>query len=304
MKNKILIVSLLVSFCAFALYIFNDKQAQNRQIQIVAPANKQKQKKERAPKVQETAKKRKTQNKPQEAAKGSNASLAKTVGQQMSGSDYQVSVVDLQHPSTFARLGTDQAQAANTVMKFYILLAIYHAEKTGKIPMNASLKIKKADRVKGEKQLRVGMAYGVAFLRQAMMHGNKTAANALIRKTKSSLQQVISGYDLGQTKLAGTYRHLPLGMTSSKDLTQAAAKAYQGDLLGQHYGSLALSSLKTGHRKLTAKITGNCYYLSGQHFNLAVVQSNGKAYAIAVWSKQNLNLPKLGQAVNQWFVRN
>lgn len=309
MKNKVLIRALIASLFAFMLYSANLRQIQHAKVAIVEPKTSKVQKKQaKEPKLNTD---NQTTNSPKlskkvTVEKGSQTSLVKKIEQVMGAdSQYQVAVQDLNNSARYARLGTEEgSHDANSVMRLYILAAIYHLEQQGKIKPRATVKIQASDRVKGEKLLQTNMLYGIAYLRQAMMRGNKTAANALLRKAKKeNVNQVAKKLGTKNTVVTATFTKQPVGKTTVEDLDTVLKAIYQGRGLKQQYAQLVLTGMHGSRTKLTSKLSGTIYSVGDMKFTAAIVQSGGHSYCISVWSNSQAKWSKLGSTVNNWFIR-
>ena len=67
-------------------------------------------------------------------------------------------------------------------MKLFLLIALYEQEQNGKINSRTAIKIKKSDKAKGDKMFQVNMAYGIAYLREGMLKGNKMHQTLCLEK--------------------------------------------------------------------------------------------------------------------------
>ena len=212
MKNKVFIVSLIATIISFSLYFANLKRVKNSSINIIEPKTSKtiptKKVKEPKPKIKEPKIKTIEYANHVKVASGSQKKLAQKI-EQIMGKDYsyQVAVQDLNNPAKFCRVAnTKVAHNVDDTMKLYLLLAIYEQEQQGKLTSKTVIKIKKSDRVNGEKALKTNMSYGISFLRQAMMRGNKTAANALIRKVgHDKIDAIIKKLGADQTTMSAMF---------------------------------------------------------------------------------------------------
>lgn len=298
MKNRVLIGSLIVTFCAFLLYTTNQKASNKAQIQIINSEKASHHKKESAPKI--AADKPATKPSHVTVTAGSEASLVKAIENKMRTAKYQVSVQDLNRPSIFAEVNANNTKlTANKMMKLYILAALYHAEQAGKIRPNSTIKIKKQDLSGKKGRLQLHMAYGIAFLRQAMMQGSPTATNALIRKLKpQKINQAIQKLSAKNSSLTGNYQQKPLGQTTVSDLANSMKNIYQGKLVG-HYNTTLLGNLSHQKNQLAKGISGQIYTWTEGQIQLALVSSGGKSFVIV--AQANSDLTNLGKAIATWF---
>lgn len=312
MKNKVLIRVLVASLFAFMLYSASLRQMKTAKVNVVEPKSSKvvtkKQKKE--PKLKAPATKPASSKsqlaKNVKVDKGSQTVLVKKIEQAMGDKGaYQVSVQDLNNSNRYARLGTtSSAHDANNVLRVLVLTTIYYQEQHGKIKPRANIKIKKSDRVKGEKLLQTNMQYGIAYLRQAMMKGNKTAANALLRKAgKKNVNLVADKLGATNTTVTGTFTKKPVGKTTARDLDLIMKGLYQGKVLNQQHAQIVLMAMHGSRTKLTKNITGTIYSVGDSHFSSALVQTSGHSYCISAWGQSQSNFSKLGKAVNTWFEK-
>lgn len=306
MKNKRLIRVLIASLFAFMLYSFNLRQVKKAKLEVIEPRSTRvakNQKKEPKLKTKKLPNKSEGIDKDVAIEKGSQKQLASKIAKNMKASSYQVAVQDLNNSSRYARLATaSEAKYASGVLRILILATIYKQEQRGKIHPRANIKIKKADRVKGEKLLQKNMQYGIAYLRQAMMHGNKTAANALLRKAgRSNVNKVAKEFGTSQTEITGNFSQKVVGKTTAKDLDLILKGIYQGRVLNRQHAQIVLMAMHGSHTKLTSQISGTIYSVGDSHFTAAIVQSNGHSYCISSWTDSQKNLAGLGKAVNTWF---
>lgn len=305
MNNKILLRSLIISLLAFMFYSGHLRKVNNASVKVVEPKSSKVNKKQRKePNI-------KTENETQSTSSDvkvedkSNKSLTSTIEKSMGSGSFQVAVQDLNNPSKFSRLASNSStHSGNGVMRLYILTAIYKKEQDKNL-VKKNVKVKKSDRVKDEKLLQAGMEYSIAYLRQAMMQGNKTAANVLIRIAgKSSINQVAKQFGADDTSLTGSYNSLPLGKTTANDLDLVMKGLYQGKVLNRQYAQLVLGAMQGSRTQLTKNIAGTIYSIGDKNFASAIVQSGGHSYVISVWAESNSNFAKLGTNVNNWFAKN
>lgn len=309
MKNKILIGSLITTLLAFMLYSFNLKRVQNADVEIVGQSEKQVfQKRKSKGKI-------KTPREPNVAAveytnhikvaSGSNSAWAKKI-QKVMGKDqsYQVCVQDL-NSGKFARVyNTERAHGINSVSRLYILAAMYYQMQHGKLNDKKAVKVKKADRAKGEKMLQPGIAYAITYLKQSMMQGSYTAGNVLLQKIKpKTVGAAVQKMGAKNTKFTGKYVANPIAMTTAQDLAAVMSNLYQNKSLNQQYSNLVLGGLKlTGKKpKVASGINGQIYGIGDPKANVAIVQDRGHAYCISIWSNNNRSFTKLGKTVNGFF---
>ncbi|WEV71150.1 serine hydrolase [Lactobacillus sp. ESL0785] len=306
MKNKILVGSLLVAFFSFMLYSTSLKRIENANLHVVEPRQSK------------TIKGKKAVSKPSEphvdeveyanhvkVARGSEKSWAKqieqTLGQEKS---YQVCVQDL-NSHKFVRIANSTKQHGVTATsRLFLLVSVYYQEQHGKLSARTAIKVHKKDRVKGEKLLRVGYSYGIAYLKQAMMHGNKTAANVLLRKVgPSRVNRLLSKMGATNTKIGNKFTANPVSMTTAADLVQVMTNLGQNKTLNRQYVGMVLTALNLTHAKspLVRAINGQSYSVFDSKSVVALVQSRGHTYCVGFWGSSNQNMAKLGRTINQFF---
>lgn len=311
MKHKILIGSLIVTLFAFILYTSNIKRVENAQLKIVEPNNSKvakNKKKTKEPKVKKLEKPKEPKVNSIEysnhvkAQKGSNQKLVKQIKKVMGIDDsFQVVAQDLTNSSHFAVVfNTNKAHDAGKTMRLFLLIALYEQEQKGKMGSRTAIKISKKDKAKGDKMVQVGITYGVSYLRSAMLKGNKTAASALTRKIGvNNIDQVAKKMGATQTKVNSNMT----GQTTANDLAKTMIGLYQGRVLNRQYASRVLATLAKERPSLVSGLSGGIYAIGDDDFAVAIVQTNGRAYCMSVWSTQHKNFNKLGKTVNAWFIK-
>ncbi|MEK3608469.1 serine hydrolase [Lactobacillus crispatus] len=311
MKHKILIGSLIVTLFAFILYTSNIKRVENAQLKIVEPNNSKvakNKKKTKEPKVKKLEKPKEPKVNSIEysnhvkAQKGSNQKLVKQIKKVMGIDDsFQVVAQDLTNSSHFAVVfNTNKAHDAGKTMRLFLLIALYEQEQKGKMGSRTAIKISKKDKAKGDKMFQVGITYGVSYLRSAMLKGNKTAASALTRKIGvNNIDQVAKKMGATQTKVNSNMT----GQTTANDLAKTMIGLYQSRVLNRQYASRVLATLAKERPSLVSGLSGGIYAIGDDDFAVAIVQTNGRAYCMSVWSTQHKNFNKLGKTVNAWFIK-
>ncbi|MDU7065847.1 MAG: serine hydrolase [Lactobacillus crispatus] len=300
MKHKILIGSLIVTLFAFILYTSNIKRVENAQLKIVEPNNSKvakNKKKTKEPKVNSIE-----YSNHVKAQKGSNQKLVKQIKKVMGIDDsFQVVAQDLTNSSHFAVVSnTNKAHDAGKTMRLFLLIALYEQEQKGKMGSRTAIKISKKDKAKGDKMFQVGITYGVSYLRSAMLKGNKTATSALTRKIGvNNIDQVAKKMGATQTKVNSNMT----GQTTANDLAKTMIGLYQGRVLNRQYASRVLATLAKERPSLVSGLSGGIYAIGDDDFAVAIVQTNGRAYCMSVWSTQHKNFNKLGKTVNGWFIK-
>ena len=306
MKNKVLIGSLITALIAFILYSVNLKKVENSSLKIVGQGqeqvvkNKKGKNSVREPKVA-------TVEYPNhiKIASGSEQKWAEKIVQVM-GKDqsYQVCVQDLNN-NKFARVSnTSQRHGVNTISRLFLLIALTYQEQHGQATANKAIKIKKADHVKGEKVLQKGIAYNAAYLKQLMMQGDKTAANALLRKVKpAKVNSIIRRTGAEDTAIKGKLSAKPAAYTTANDLNKIMVSLYHDQILSRQYSNQVLGALNANKTKprIIRNSKGLIYAIGDSKANVALVQSNGNAYCVSVWSNNDHDFVKLGNAVNSFF---
>ena len=306
MKNKVLIGSLITALIAFMLYSVNLKKVENSSLKIVGQGqeqvvkNKKGKNSVREPKVA-------TVEYPNhiKIASGSEQKWAEKIVQVM-GKDqsYQVCVQDLNN-NKFARVSnTSQRHGVNTISRLFLLIALTYQEQHGQATANKAVKIKKADHVKGEKVLQKGIAYNATYLKQLMMQGDKTAANALLRKVKpAKVNSIIRRTGAEDTAIKGKLSAKPAAYTTANDLNKIMVSLYHDQILSRQYSNQVLGALNANKTKprIIRNSKGLIYAIGDSKANVALVQSNGNAYCVSVWSNNDHDFVKLGKAVNSFF---
>ena len=306
MKNKVLIGSLITALIAFMLYSVNLKKVENSSLKIVGQGqeqvvkNKKGKNSVREPKVA-------TVEYPNhiKIASGSEKKWAEKIVQVM-GKDqsYQVCVQDLNN-NKFARVSnTSQRHGVNTISRLFLLIALTYQEQHGQATANKAVKIKKADHVKGEKVLQKGIAYNATYLKQLMMQGDKTAANALLRKVKpAKVNSIIRRTGAENTAIKGKLSAKPAAYTTANDLNKIMVSLYHDQILSRQYSNQVLGALNANKTKprIIRNSKGLIYAIGDSKANVALVQSNGNAYCVSVWSNNDHDFVKLGKAVNSFF---
>ena len=306
MKNKVLIGSLVTALIAFMLYSVNLKKVENSSLKIVGQGqeqivkNKKGKNSVREPKVA-------TVEYPNhiKIASGSEQKWAEKIVQVM-GKDqsYQVCVQDLNN-NKYARVSnTSQRHGVNTSSRLFLLIALTYQEQHGKSVSKKAIKIKKADHVKGEKVLQKGIAYNAAYLKQLMMQGDKTAANALLRTVKpAKVNSIIRRTGAEDTAIKGKLSAKPAALTTANDLNKIMVSLYHDQILSRQYSNQVLGTLSSVKikPKIVRNTKGLIYGIGDGKANVALIQSNGNAYCVSVWSNNDHDFVKLGKAVNSFF---
>ena len=306
MKNKVLIGSLITALIAFMLYSVNLKKVENSSLKIVGQGQEQ---------VVKNKKGKNSAREPKVAsveypnhikiASGSEKKWAEKIVQVM-GKDqsYQVCVQDLNNNKFVRVSNTSQRHGVNTISRLFLLVALTYQEQHGQATANKAVKIKKADHVKGEKVLQKGIAYNATYLKQLMMQGDKTAANALLRTVKpAKVNSIIRRTGAEDTAIKGKLSAKPAAYTTANDLNKIMVSLYHDQILSRQYSNQVLGALNANKTKprIIRNSKGLIYAIGDSKANVALVQSNGNAYCVSVWSNNDHDFVKLGKAVNSFF---
>lgn len=169
---------------------------------------------------------------------------------------YQVAVQDLTNSSRYAVVANTQKHMMLKGDEAVLLIALYEQEQNGKINSRTAIKIKKSDKAKGDKMFQVNMAYGIAYLREGMLKGNKTASNALLRKVGvNNVDSVAKRMGATQTSIAKNFNGDSYGKTTANDLTKTMVGLYQGRVLNRQHASRVLSTIASS-RPLPSMVNG------------------------------------------------
>ena len=306
MKNKVLLGSLITALLAFMLYSVNLKRVENTKLKIAGPKQEQ---------VVKNKKGKKGPSEPKVAtveypnhikvAAGSEKKWAQKIEQVM-GKDhsYQVCVQDLNN-NKFARVAnTSQRHSVNSVSHLFLLIALTYQEQHGKSINNKTIKIKKSDRAKKEKLLQKGIAYNASYLKQLMLQGNQTAANALLRTFKpAKVNAIIKKTGVKDTVIKNKFAAKAAALTTANDLNKIMVSLYHDQILSRQYSNQVLGALNSSRTKpkIIRNTKGLIYAIGDSKANVALVQSNGNAYCVSVWSNNDQDFVKLGKAVNSFF---
>lgn len=155
--------------------------------------------------------------------------------------------------------------------------------------------------------LQTNMAYGIAYLREAMLRGNKTASNALLRKIGvNNIDSVAKRMGATQTTMAKNFNGDSYGKTTASDLAKTMIGLYQGRVLNRQHASRVLSTLASSKDRpsLVNDINGGVYSIGDHDFAVAIVQGKGNAYCISVWAAIIRILPNWDNKLILGLVRN
>lgn len=303
MKNNIVVGALIASLLAFVVYTSTNKDAEMRKVTVVQVKKSGKVKKiisstDKEPNVNSIE-----YDNQVKSSKGSDKQLVKAIKKAM-GQDvsYQVAAYDLNKSSHFAEVtNTKSGQDSQKIFYLYLLIALYAQEKSGKIGASTTIKVTKAD--KADKAgtstaIAVGISYGPSYLREQMLKGNKTAANALLRTIGTKqVNKILKQLGASQTKLTGTFSKSVVGKTTASDLAKIMVSIYQGKLVGS-YNQQVLTAM-TGKTKLASKAKGTIYQYADGSLEVALISNNGHNYVVSAWSSKTDGFASLGQAVKQ-----
>lgn len=316
MKNKIFFGSALVAFCSLAFYMTNINRIKTTKIEVYQGNTEKVAKKKQsakssvkssAPKKSEKKVTKKKITSEVTIATGSNKKITqaieKIIGKQKEA--YQVSFLDLDKSGNFARVtNTSQSSLkAENSLKFYILLAYENAVKSKKIVGSQSYKIKSSDQLsEKDKMLQTGLQYSYAYIRNMMVnHDSDMAANILLKKIgRSQVNKIIRKFGATNTEITGKFGTKNVGKTSATDMTKVMKALYQGKVLGIMHDTKIIGYMTSSKNKgLTEKISGTSYKISGSNGSVALVEVNGKNYAVACINEKNgFDYGTLGKAIN------
>ena len=317
MKNKIFFGSALVAFCSLAFYMTNINRIKTTKIEIyhgntTKVAKKKQSEKSSAQKSSAPKKSKKKVTKKKKVsevkvAAGSNKKITqaieKSLGKQKEA--YQVSFLDLDKSSDFAIVTNTNQSSLNVKnsLKFYILLAYESAVKSKKLVGSRSYKIKSSDQLSTkDKMLQTGLQYSYSYLRNMMVnHDSDVAANILLKKIgRSQVNKVAQKFGATNTEITGKFGTKEVGHTSASDMTKVIKTLYQGKVLGIMHDTKIIGYMTSSKNKgLTEKISGTSYKISGSNGSVALVEVNGKNYAVACINEKNgFDYGALGKAIN------
>lgn len=302
MKNNILVGALIASLLSFIVYTSTYKDAENRELNVVQVKKKGTVKnklssasQDKEPNVNSIEYSNHVTSK-----KGSNKTLVKAIKKAM-GEDasYQVAAYSLTQSSFAEVKNTSSAQKGGKIFELYLLMALYYQEKNGKMGSSTAIKVTKADHAT-DQGVSVGISYGPSYLRQQMLKGSTTAANALLRTIGAkTVLKVIKKAGATNTKITGNFKGT-VGTTTASDLAAVMTSIYKGKVIGASYGQ-QLMVLLTGKNALTSKLSGTIYQIASDNLAAAIVQNSGHNYVIAAWTDKTDNYAKLGSAIGNFM---
>ncbi|WP_305291268.1 serine hydrolase [Lactobacillus taiwanensis] len=312
MKNKIFLGAILSSFCALAFYMTSINHMKTQTLEIYGNSTAKVAQKSKMKEGTKQTRITSGESELGEAAisRNSNKNLAKAIVKASSNvqGSYQVSVKDLNNPKIFADLtntSQDNLNAGN-VLKLFVLLAYYKAVQDKSLNSATPYKVKSSDLSNGDKVLKADMSYSYTYLLDLMMRQqNDNAANIILNKIgKDKVNQTAKDFGAGKTEITENFGKDFSGKTSAADLVTIMKKLYQGKVLGTDIDNKILGQLANFPEKGLAKnINGTVYRIADKKQGVALVQENGKIYAMALVSEEGADLAKVGDAINDWMVK-
>lgn len=312
MKNKIFLGAILSSFCALAFYMTSINHMKTQTLEIYGNSTAKVAQKSKMKEGTKQTRITSGESEIGEAAisRNSNKNLAKAIVKASSNvqGSYQVSVKDLNNPKIFADLtntSQDNLNAGN-VLKLFVLLAYYKAVQDKSLNSATPYKVKSSDLNNGDKVLKADMSYSYTYLLDLMMRQqNDNAANIILNKIgKDKVNQTAKDFGVGETEITENFGKDFSGKTSAADLVTIMKKLYQGKVLGTDIDNQILGQLANFPEKGLAKnINGTVYRIADKKQGVALVQENGKTYAMALVSQEDADLAKVGNAINDWMVK-
>ncbi|GFZ26767.1 serine hydrolase [Lactobacillus corticis] len=307
MKNHIFLGAAIATFFAFVLYSANLKRIDTSPINVsgqttklVKPSTSSKTSKNSASSSSEpqTPKSTKIQVK---VASGSDQKYAKALKTAMGDNEsYQVYVVN-GGGNKFANVYTSSiSHNVGRVVQIYLLATLYEQEKTGKLSSQTAIKITASDKVKGDKLVQTGIMYGVQYLRQAMLKGSKSAANALLRKMgKKNVERIAKKLGAKHTVLTSGYA----GKSTAQDLANTMASFYHGKGIGTTQAQQVLTAMATAKNKpsLRKHLKGTVYAMGDSQAACALVRGSKQTYVVSFWTENGNPGSSLGASVNKLF---
>ncbi|MCZ3687276.1 class A beta-lactamase-related serine hydrolase [Lactobacillus gasseri] len=243
-------------------------------------------------------------------SKNSNKSLAKAIVKASSNvqGNYQISVKDLNSTKIFTDLTNTSQDTLNAgnVLKLYVLLAYYKAVQDKSLNSATPYKVKASDLNGGDKVLKADMAYSYTYLLDLMIRQqNNNAANIILNKIgKDKVNKTAKTFGASKTEITENFGKDFAGKTSSNDLVTTMQKLYQGKVLGADIDNQILGQLANFPEKGLAKnINGVVYKIADKKQGVALIQENGKTYAMAMVSEEDADLAKVGDAINNWMIK-
>lgn len=311
MNNRILFGAGVAALFAFGLYTSSQRAAENRELTVI-------QVKKKGEATKQVATPAAGSKEPNVGSieysnhiytkSGSNKDLAKKLKKVM-GEDinYQVEVQSLTKSKTFAGLrNTKEAHEASQIFKLYLLIALYAQEKAGKLGASTAIKIEQRDVAGKEAGVAKDISYGPSYLRQQMLQGSKTAANALLRTIgKQNVLAVLKKMGASQTSISGNFADKSVGKTTAADMLAVMMSLYQGKVIGS-YNQSVLTALSTNTKKspLVKSISGTVCQIGDDASAVALVNNGSSSYVVSVWASKNSKFAALGKTVSDWMSKN
>lgn len=312
MNNRILLGAGIATLFAFGLYTSSQRAAENRELTVIQVKKKGKVTKQVAAPSSSGGKEPNVGSIEYSnhiyTRSGSNKDLAKQVKKVMGeDANYQVEVQSLTKAKTFAGLrNTKEAHATSKIFELYLLIALYAQEKAGKLGASTAIKIEKSDVAGKEAGVAKGISYGPSYLRQQMLQGSKTAANALLRKIgKDQVTACLKQMGASQTSISGNFSGKSVGKTTAADMRAVMVSLYQGKGVGSYNQSI-LTALSTSRQKspLVKSISGTVYQIGDDDSAVALVNNGSSSYVVSVWASKNDKFAALGKTVSSWMSKN
>ena len=134
---------------------------------------------------------------------------------------------------------------------------------------------------------------------------NNNAANIILNKIgKDKVNKTAKAFGASKTEITENFGKDFTGKTSSNDLVTTMQKLYQGKVLGTDIDNQILGQLANFPEKGLAKnINGVVYKIADKKQGVALIQENGKTYAMAMVSEEDADLAKIGDAINNWIIK-
>ena len=138
-----------------------------------------------------------------------------------------------------------------------------------------------------------------------MRQQNNNAANIILNKIgKDKVNETAKAFGASKTEITENFGKDFAGKTSSNDLVTTMQKLYQGKVLGTDIDNQILGQLANFPEKGLAKnINGVVYKIADKKQGAALIQENGKTYAMAMVSEEDADLAKIGDAINNWIIK-
>lgn len=312
MKNKIFLGAILSSFCALAFYMTSINHMKTQTLEIYGNSTAKVAQKSKMKGGSKQTRLTNGESEIGEAAisKNSNKKLAKAIVKASSNvqGNYQISVKDLNSTKVFTDLTNTSQDSLNagSVLKLYVLLAYYKAVQDKSLNSANPYKVKSSDLNGGDKVLKADMAYSYTYLLDLMIRQqNNNAANIILNKIgKDKVNKTAKAFGASKTEITENFGKDFTGKTSSNDLVTTMQKLYQGKVLGTDIDNQILGQLANFPEKGLAKnINGVVYKIADKKQGVALIQENGKTYAMAMVSEEDADLAKIGDAINNWIIK-